>query len=112
MDFHKGEYVELATGQTGYIVIVDNNSLITQFVIKILTPASDKGKTKIVNIPNPESPASIFTRIGCHKFRRDEIKAVALDPYSTPTPLTVIQDKLNELAEAINKINEQLDKER
>ena len=90
MDFHKGEYVELATGQTGYIVIVDNNSLITQFVIKILTPASDKGKTKIVNIPKP----------------------VALDPYSTPTPLTVIQDKLNELAEAINKINEQLAKER
>lgn len=112
MDFHKGEYVELATGQTGYIAVVDNNSLITQFVIKILTPAADKGKIKIVNIPRFESLASIFAQIGCHKFRGDKIEAVALDPYSTPTPLTVIQDKLNELAEAINKINEQLDKER
>ena len=108
MDFHKGEYVELATGQTGYIAVVDNNSLITQFVIKILTPASDKGKIKIVNIPRFESPVSIFTQIGCHKFRGDKIEAVALDPYSTTKPLPVIQDKLNELVEAVNQINERL----
>lgn len=112
MDFYPGMYVELRSGVTGYVR--DIRSVGTERVIEIniLTPDRDKGFQMAVHIDNVESPIKYFAQIGDDRLPSPLIEPVMLGPYSCSKPWYTVQKKLNELVDAVNKINEQLAKER
>ena len=112
MGFYKGMYVELRNGVTGYarkISYVEGKAAIE---ISILTPEDDKGFLITVYMENDESPSKYFTRIGDDRLPPPKIKPAALDPSGTDFSVLWLQNKVNELVEEVNKINEQLAKER
>lgn len=108
MDFYPGIYVELRTGVTGYVQNIREIGTERVIEISILTPASDKGVQEAVHIENTEFPAKYFAQIGDDRLPPPAIEPVMLDPYSSPKPWYTVQKKLNELVDAVNKINEQL----
>lgn len=112
MDFYKGMYVELRTGVTGYVQDIHEEGTENVIEISILTPEDDKGFSVAVRMKNNESPSKYFAQIGDDQLPPPQIEPIMLDPYSSPKPWYTVQHKLNELVEAVNKINEQLAKER
>lgn len=139
MDFHVGEYVELKDGRRGYIsdilreeevyrrldlelqgkmITGETNDIVDGFsILTVKIPKQKFYEEEWIVLSNNVTPDLYFTQIGGKKLAQKgasvkEIESVNLDPYSNPKPFFTIQNKLNELAEAVNKINEQLSKER
>lgn len=123
MDFHVGEYVELADGSVGYIVRFYDSSDYAGIVrlerktieVRITAPEKDKGSLRSILVYEGDSLSDYFARVGNRKLREDEknkIKPVNIDGVFVSQAERLITDKVDELVEAVNKINEQLAKER
>lgn len=123
MDFHVGEYVELADGSVGYIVRFYDSSDYAGLVrlerktieVRITAPEKDKGSLRSILVYEGDSLSDYFARVGNRKLREDEknkIKPVNIDGVFVSQAERLITDKVDELVEAVNKINEQLAKER
>ena len=123
MDFHVGEYVELADGSVGYIVRFYDSSGYASLVrlerktieVSITAPEKDKGSLRSILVYEGDSLSNYFARVGNKKLREDEknkIKPVNIDGVFVSQAERLITDKVDELVEAVNKINEQLAKER
>ena len=108
MDFYKGMYVELRTGVTGYVQDIHDEGTENVIEISILKPEDDKGFSVAVRMKNIEPPSKYFVQIGNDRLPPPQIEPIMLDPYSSPIPWYAVQNKLNELVDAVNKINEQL----
>lgn len=123
MDFHVGEYVELADGSVGYIVRFYDSSDYAGLVrlkrktieVRITAPKKDEGSLRSILVYEGDSLSDYFARVGNRKLREDEknkIKPVNIDGVFVSQVERLITDKVDELVEAVNKINEQLAKER
>lgn len=123
MDFHVGEYVELADGSVGYIVRFYDSSDYAGLVrlerktieVRITAPEKDKGSLRSILVYEGDSLSDYFARVGNRKLREDEknkIKPVNIDGVFVSQAERLITDKVDELVEVVNKINEQLAKER
>ena len=123
MDFHVGEYVELADGSVGYIVRFYDSSDYAGLVrlerktieVRITAPKKDEGSLRSILVYEGDSLSDYFARVGNRKLREDEknkIKPVNIDGVFVSQAELLITDKVDELVEAVNKINEQLAKER
>lgn len=123
MDFHVGEYVELADGSVGYIVRFYDSSDYAGLVrlgrktieVRITAPEKDEGSLRSILVYEGDSLSDYFARVGNRKLREDEknkIKPVNIDGVFVSQAELLITDKVDELVEAVNKINEQLAKER
>lgn len=123
MDFHVGEYVELADGSAGYIVRSYDSSDYAGLVrlerktieVRITAPKKDEGSLRSILVYEGDSLSDYFARVGIRKLREDEknkIKPVNIDGVFVSQAERLITDKVDELVEAVNKINEQLAKER
>ena len=123
MDFHVGEYVELADGSVGYIVRFYDSSDYAGFVrlrrktieVRITAPEKDEGSLRSILVYEADSLSDYFARVGNRKLREDKknkIKPVNTDGVFVSQTERLITDKVDELVDAVNKINEQLAKER
>lgn len=123
MDFHVGEYVELADGSVGYIVRFYDSSDYAGLVrlerktieVRITAPQKDEGSLRSILVYEGDSLSDYFARVGNRKLREDEknkIKPVNIDGVFVSQVERLITYKVDELVEAVNKINEQLAKER
>ena len=123
MDFHVGEYVELADGSVGYIVKFYDSSDYAGLVrlerktieVRITAPEKDEGSLRSILVYEGDSLSDYFARVGNRKLREDEknkIKPVNTYGVFVSQVERLITDKVDELVEAVNKINEQLAKER
>lgn len=123
MDFHVGEYVELADGSVGYIVRFYDSSDYAGLVrlrrktieVRITAPEKDEGSLRSILVYEGDSLSDYFARVGNRKLREDKknkIKPVNIDGVFVSQVERLIADKVDELVEAVNKINEQLAKER
>lgn len=123
MDFHVGEYVELADGSVGYIVRFYDSSDYAGFVrlrrktieVRIMAPEKDEGSLRSILVYEGDSLSDYFARVGNRKLREDKknkIKPVNTDGVFVSQAELLITNKVDELVEAVNKINEQLAKER
>lgn len=123
MDFHVGEYVELADGSVGYIVRFYDSSDYAGFVrlrrktieVRITAPEKDEGSLRSILVYEGDSLSDYFARVGNRKLREDKknkIKPVNTDGVFVSQTERLITDKVDELVDAVNKINEQLAKER
>lgn len=123
MDFHVGEYVELADGSVGYIVRFYDSSDYAGLVrlrrktieVRITAPEKDEGSLRSILVYEGDSLSDYFARVGNRKLREDEknkIKPVNIDGVFVSHVERLITYKVDELVEAVNKINEQLAKER
>ena len=123
MDFHVGEYVELADGSVGYIVRFYDSSDYAGLVrlgrktieVKITAPEKDEGSLRSILVYEGDSLSDYFARVGNRKLREDKknkIKPVNTDGVFVSQAELLITNKVDELVEAVNKINEQLAKER
>lgn len=123
MDFHVGEYVELADGSVGYIVRFYDSSDYAGLVrlerktieVRITAPEKDEGSLRSILVYEGDSLSDYFARVGNRKLREDEknkIKPVNTYGVFVSQVERLITDKVDELVEAVNKINEQLAKER
>lgn len=123
MDLHVGEYVELADGSVGYIVRFYDSSDYAGLIrlerktieVSITAPEKDKGALRSILVYEGDSLSDYFARVGIRKLREDEknkIKPVNTDGVFVSQAERLITDKVDELVEAVNKINEQLAKER
>lgn len=122
MDFHAGEYVELADGSVGYIVRFYDSSDYAGLVrlerktieVNITAPEKDKGSLRSILVYEGDSLSNYFARIGNKKLREDEkdtIKPINLAGVFLSATERMLVLKVDELARAVNKINEKLDKE-
>lgn len=123
MDFHVGEYVELADGSVGYIVRFYDSSDYVGLVrlgrktieVRITAPEKDEGSLRSILVYEGDSLSDYFARVGNRKLREDKknkIKPVNTDGVFVSQAELLITNKVDELVEAVNKINEQLAKER
>lgn len=123
MDFHVGEYVELADGSVGYIVRFYDSSDYAGLVrlgrktieVRITAPEKDEGSLRSILVCEGDSLSDYFARVGNRKLREDKknkIKPVNTDGVFVSQAELLITNKVDELVEAVNKINEQLAKER
>ena len=123
MDFHVGEYVELADGSVGYIVRFYDSSDYAGLVrlrrktieVRITAPGKDEGSLRSILVYEGDSLSDYFARVGNRKLREDKknkIKPVNTDGVFVSQAELLITNKVDELVEAVNKINEQLAKER
>lgn len=123
MDFHVGEYVELADGSVGYIVRFYDSSDYAGLVrlrrktieVRITAPEKDEGSLRSILVYEGDSLSDYFARVGNRKLREDKknkIKPVNTDGVFVSQAELLITNKVDELVEAVNKINEQLAKER
>lgn len=123
MDFHVGEYVELADGSVGYIVRFYDSSDYAGLVrlerktieVRITAPKKDEGSLRSILVYEGDSLSDYFARVGNRKLREDEknkIKPGNIDGVFVSQVERLITYKVDELVEAVNKINEQLAKER
>lgn len=123
MDFHVGEYVELADGSIGYIVnFYDSNDYTglerlerKTIEVRITAPEKKKGSLRSILVYKGDSLSNYFARIGDRKLREDKknkIEPIKPGDYFVNELTATIGRKVNELVVAVNKINEQLDKER
>lgn len=123
MDLHVGEYVELADGSVGYIVRFYDSSDYAGLVklerktieVSITAPEKDKGSLRSIFVYEGDSLSDYFARVGNRKLREDKknkIKPVNTDGVFVSQAELLITNKVDELVEAVNKINEQLAKER
>ena len=123
MDFHVGEYVELADGSVGYIVRFYDSSDYAGLVrlgrktieVRITAPEMDEGSLRSILVYEGDSLSDYFARVGNRKLREDKknkIKPVNTDGVFVSQAELLITNKVDELVEAVNKINEQLAKER
>lgn len=123
MDFHVGEYVELADGSVGYIVRFYDSSDYAGLVrlrrktieVRITAPEKDEGSLRSILVYEGDSLSDYFARVGNRKLRedkKDKIKPVNTDGVFVSQTELLITNKVDELVEAVNKINEQLAKER
>lgn len=123
MDFHVGEYVELADGSVGYIVRFYDSSDYAGLVrlgrktieVRITAPEKDEGSLRSILVYEGDSISDYFARVGNRKLREDKknkIKPVNTDGVFVSQAELLITNKVDELVEAVNKINEQLAKER
>ena len=123
MDLHVGEYVELADGSVGYIVRFYDSSDYAGLIrlerktieVRITAPKKDEGSLRSILMYEGDSLSDYFARVGIRKLREDEknkIKPVNTDGVFVSQAERLITDKVDELVEAVNKINEQLAKER
>lgn len=123
MDFHVGEYVELADGSVGYIVRFYDSSDYAGLVrlgrktieVRITAPEKDEGSLRSILVYEGDSLSDYFARVGNRKLREDKknkIKPVNTDGVFVSQTELLITNKVDELVEAVNKINEQLAKER
>lgn len=123
MDFHVGEYVELADGSVGYIVRFYDSSDYAGLVrlerktieVRITAPEKDEGSLRSILVYEGDSLSNYFARVGNRKLREDKknkIKPVNIDGVFVSQVERLITNKVDELVEAVNKINEQLAKER
>lgn len=122
MDFHVGEYVELLTGECGYIS--DVSSFLDRtakcgmvLTISLIFPESMKGTEIKVKVKHNESVYDRFAQIGCSRFPKakvhcEPIKTINLAGVFLGATEHVLAQKVDELVKAVNKINEQLTKER
>lgn len=123
MDLHVGEYVELADGSVGYIVRFYDSSDYAGLVrlgrktieVRITAPEKDEGSLRSILVYEGDSLSDYFARVGNRKLREDKknkIKPVNTDGVFVSQAELLITNKVDELVEAVNKINEQLAKER
>lgn len=123
MDFHVGEYVELADGSVGYIVRFYDSSGYASLIrlerktieVRITAPEKDEGSLRSILVYEGDSLSNYFARVGNKKLREDEkdtIKPINLAGVFLTATERMLVLKVDELARAVNKINEQLDKER
>jgi hypothetical protein len=123
VDFHVGEYVELADGSVGYIVRFYDSSDYAGLVrlgrktieVRITAPEKDEGSLRSILVYEGDSLSDYFARVGNRKLREDKknkIKPVNTDGVFVSQAELLITNKVDELVEAVNKINEQLAKER
>ena len=123
MDVHVGEYVELADGSVGYIVRFYDSSDYAGLVrlgrktieVRITAPEKDEGSLRSILVYEGDSLSDYFARVGNRKLREDKknkIKPVNTDGVFVSQAELLITNKVDELVEAVNKINEQLAKER
>lgn len=123
MDFHVGEYVELADGSVGYIVRFYDSSDYAGLVrlerktieVSITAPEKDKGSLRSIFVYEGDSLSNYFARVGNRKLREDEndtIKPINLAGVFLSATERMLAQKVDELVKAVNKINEQLTKER
>lgn len=123
MDFHVGEYVELADGSVGYIVRFYDSSDYAGLVrlerktieVRITAPEKDEGSLRSILVYEGDSLSNYFARVGNKKLREDEkdtIKPINLAGVFLTATERMLVLKVDELVRAVNKINEKLDKER
>ena len=123
MDFHVGEYVELADGSAGYIVRSYDSSDYAGLVrlerktieVRITAPKKDEGSLRSILVYEGDSLSDYFARVGNKKLREDEkdtIKPINLAGVCISATERMLALKVDELVKAVNKINEQLAKER
>lgn len=123
MDFHVGEYVELADGSVGYIVRFYDSSDYAGLVrlerktieVSITAPEKDAGSLRSILVYEGDSLSDYFARVGNRKLREDEknkIKPINLTGVFLSATERMLAQKVDELVKAVNKINEQLTKER
>jgi hypothetical protein len=123
VDFHVGEYVELADGSVGYIVRFYDSSDYAGLVrlrrktieVRITASEKDEGSLRSILVYEGDSLSDYFARVGNRKLREDKknkIKPVNTDGVFVSQTELLITNKVDELVEAVNKINEQLAKER
>ena len=123
MDFHVGEYVELADGSVGYIVRFYDSSDYAGLVrlerktieVRITAPEKDEGSLRSILVYEGDSLSNYFARVGNKKLREDEkdtIKPINLAGVFLTATARMLVLKVDELVRAVNKINEKLDKER
>lgn len=123
MDFHVGEYVELADGSVGYIVRFYDSSDYAGLVrlrrktieVRITASEKDEGSLRSILVYEGDYLSDYFARVGNRKLREDKknkIKPVNTDGVFVSQTELLITNKVDELVEAVNKINEQLAKER
>ena len=123
MDLHVGEYVELADGSVGYIVRFYDSSDYAGLVrlrrktieVRITASEKDEGSLRSILVYEGDSLSDYFARVGNRKLREDKknkIKPVNTDGVFVSQTELLITNKVDELVEAVNKINEQLAKER
>lgn len=118
MDFHAGTYVELLSGETGYIQNIypysNGQTLIT---VHYLTPDYLNGQDLII-VKEKDAPlAKFFSRVGCTLLSSKETRFESIEPLNliggfVGATERKISSKVDELIKAVNKINEQLTKER
>lgn len=123
MDLHVGEYVELADGSVGYIVRFYDSSDYAGLVrlerktieVSITAPEKDEGSLRSILVYEGDSLSDYFARVGNRKLREDEndtIKPINLTGVCVGATERMLAQKIDELVKAVNKINEQLAKER
>lgn len=123
MDLHVGEYVELADGSVGYIVRFYDSSDYAGLVrlerktieVSITAPEKDEGSLRSILVYEGDSLSDYFARVGNKKLREDEkdtIKPINLAGVFLSATERMLAQKVDELVKAVNKINEQLTKER
>lgn len=123
MDFHVGEYVELADGSVGYIVRFYDSSDYAGLVrlgrktieVSITAPEKDEGSLRSILVYEGDSLSDYFARVGNRKLREDKknkIKPTNLAGVFLSATERMLAQKVDELVKAVNKINEQLAKER
>lgn len=122
MDFHAGEYVELLTGECGYISDVSSFLDSTAewgmvLTISLIFPESMKGAEIKVKVKHNESVYDRFAQIGCSRFPKakvscEPIKTINFDGVFLDAAERMLAQKVDELVDAVNKINKQLAKER
>lgn len=122
MDFHVGEYVELLTGECGYISDVSSFLDSTArcgmvLTISLISPESMKGTDVKAKFKHNESVYDRFTQIGCSRFPKakvycEPIKTINFDGVFLSATERMLAQKVDELVKTVNKINEQLAKER
>lgn len=118
MDFHVGTYVELLSGETGYIQNIypysNGQTLIT---VHYLTPDYLNGQDLIIVKEKDDPLAKFFSRVWCALLSSKETRVESIEPLNliggfVGATERKISSKVDELVKAVNKINEQLDKER
>ena len=118
MDFHAGTYVELLSGETGYIQsIYPYSNGQTVITVHYLTPDYLSGQDLIIVKEKDDLLAKFFSRVGCTLLSSKETRFESIEPLNliglfVGATEQKISSKVDELVRAVNKINEQLAKER
>ena len=106
-EFHVGDYVETIDGKVGYIYYFRPNVLVFK------TPNGGQYEISTDVLDWSGHPENMFKRIGAYDFTKKEKKKIErLNYIATETgtiyQLSALQNKINELVDAVNKL---MDKE-
>lgn len=122
MDFHVGNYVELLSGEIGYIRKVSSSFDVPDgygmvITINLVSPKSKNGTDMVLEFKSNESIYDRFAPIGCKRLPKakalsEPIKTINLAGAFLGATERMLAQKVDELVKAVNKINEQLAKER